>query len=282
MNLTECLEYFSHRFLFAMEKKDDSRNFSLDDINEPDSEISSDEVFCFWCQDYDEERIQIYYDTEQITQKYLTSEINDENLKLILNYLAMHEYGHTYMSQKADEIRIFTDEENESIDTILYIDYCSIENPFREFFADYIGSNIDNTPPLPFINNNLQWIRQNLLFHKDAMLPMTNFQNGNTKRELRFYYYLKNMERFFIFNSWNLLEQEYNNTSNSEMIRFFKIIFELFERLAETHSIFRNTRKNLIRLVHLLDQYTYDNLIKSNLLEESLESSLEDFVISFD
>ena len=274
MNLPECLDYFSHRFLYAMEKKDDSRNFSSVDINDSDLEISSVENFCFWCQYHDEERIQIYYNTEQITQKYLSSEITDENLKLIFNYLAKHEYGHTYMSQTADEIRIFTDEENESIDNILYFDYRSVESTFREFFADYIGSTIDNTLPWPLINKNLQYISQNLSFHIYAMLPMTNFQNSNTKRDLKFYYYLKNMGMLYIFNSWNLLEQEFNNTDYSEMIKFFKIIFDLFKRLSETHSLFRNTRYDLIRLVYQLDQYKYDNLIKNNILDEYIESSL--------
>lgn len=109
------------------------------------------------------------------------------------------------------------------------------------------------------------------------MLPMTNFQNNGTKRVLRFYYYLKNMQRIFVFNSWNLLEQEYHNTDNSEIIKFFKIIFELFERLSKTHFTFRNTRNNLIRLVHLLDQYSYDNLLKYNHLDENIESNLRVF-----
>ena len=105
MNLTECLEYFSNRFRFAMDKKEDSRSFLLDNINDPALEISSNEKFCFWCQHHDENRIQIYYDTEQITQEYLSSDFNDENLKLIFNYLAMHEYGHTYISKTAAIIR---------------------------------------------------------------------------------------------------------------------------------------------------------------------------------
>lgn len=105
-----------------MEYKNDARSFILQNINDPSTIVSSREIFCFWCKEHDENRILIYYNPDQITSEYLSSYFSDKDLQSIFNYLAMHEYGHTYMSERDDEVRIFTDEENELINTILYFD----------------------------------------------------------------------------------------------------------------------------------------------------------------
>lgn len=100
MNLAECLNYFDIRFRGAMQYKEDTRQFILQDINDPFSEIDINETFGFWCKEHDENQILIYYDPGQIALEYLSSGNSDKDLQLIFNYLATHEYGHTFISDR--------------------------------------------------------------------------------------------------------------------------------------------------------------------------------------
>lgn len=269
---------------------------------------------------WDESSIEFYLNEDDNNEYFMHLKDHPKDfifLKPIIEYIARHEYGHTFLTKNIYKLkpkgereilhrlgyRNFKDVPKEIqfkvYEEIKETPYCicvqELANAdlgiillqFKEFHANYsVLENINDVIPKEVLRwkyNQLSPIIKNL--HSNKELIIENIKNRENyrvfKRNEYFYLIFKILaltSEIYVFGEWDQLIPLFQEQNMKNFLYFIHIINESFKIIADSNNNFDSMIENICDLGHIIELLNFEQLIYKNQFPEEIQKNLRRFM----
>jgi len=268
---------------------------------------------------WDESNIEFYLDENDDNEYFRHLNEYPEDyiyLKSKLQYIARHEYGHTFLTsniynQKPKEEReilkevgcnnlkeVPEDKKKEIFkkikDTAFYkrveelkkADLVVLLKEFKEFHANYtVLTRIDNEIPKEILRSNydrLELIIKNLHPRKEEIIKnIKSHQNYLVFKRSEYFYLLFDMisltYEIYVFGEWNNLIPLFQEHKMIYTLYFIHSINEIFKIIADNNNNFDSMIENIMEMGRIIELIDFEQLVFNNQFPDKIREKLKDY-----
>ncbi|HEC40413.1 hypothetical protein LCGC14_0697920 [marine sediment metagenome] len=269
---------------------------------------------------WDESNIEFYINENDNNEYFMHLEKYPADfiqLQLIVEYIARHEYGHTFLTEniynqkpkgereilhrigfrgfknvpKDMQKKIFEEIKETSfylcLQELVNVDLGVILKEFKEFHANYsVLEKIDGKVPKAVLRwnyNHLANIIKNLHSNKERILEnIKNRENYRMFRRNEFSYLLFDIlgitYEIYVFSEWDQLIPLFKGQNMLNFLYFMHMINEIFKNIAVNNKDFDSMIENICDLGHLIETVNFEQLIYTNYLSDKIKEKLKLFI----
>ena len=266
---------------------------------------------------WDELNIEFYLNEDDNNEYFQHLKRRPEDfasLKLIMEYIARHEYGHTFLTGSIYNLKPKGEREilhrlgyknfkdvpedmrhevfekikktpfYECLQELSNVDLGVILKEFTEFHANYsVLDKIDDKTPKEVLRwnyNHLEAIIKNLLTNKEEIIQnIKNRENFQLfKRNEHFYLVfeiLSNTFEIFVFGEWDQLIPLFNDQNMINFLYFIHLINENFKRIADINNNFDTMIESICNLGRIIELVNFEKLIYKNFFPNKMQEELK-------
>ncbi len=279
MNINNFLSIFKKYFQFFMKIHSDKRAFDLlpyDSKGYFSNFVKPDDRYTFSCL-YDLIRIEIYYKEENIIESYISNKkfpLNDKISSEIAQYLATHEYGHTFFCDSIYTSKILLEHQLQLKNDYNFLFLVQL---FNEFTADWHAKRMIVRLPEMLITMFLEKFKTIL-----GNFFITNITHTlpSTPRNLNFFDYYQweftELVRIYVFNQWDKVLPLFNLHFLTVFTPFIPLQLyckKLFQALQQLYNQFNREDlilRGLIKLGEKLSEITLWDLVSGQVNLETI------------
>ncbi len=268
---------------------------------------------------WDESNIEFYLNENDNNEHFLHLKEHPEDfiyLKSIIEYIARHEYGHTFLTgniynQKPkgerkilarvgctnfkdvpeDTQKKIIEEIKETpfyicIEELTNVDLVVLLKVFKEFHANYsVLEKIDNKVPKEVLKlkyNQLVPIIKNLHHKKEIIIEnIKNRENYRLfKRNEFFYLFVEILTitfEIYVFSEWDQLIPLFQEENMINFLYFIHMINEIFKNITDNNEDFDSMIENICDLGRLIELVNSEQLIYNNYFPDKIKEKLKQY-----
>lgn len=268
---------------------------------------------------WDESNIEFYLNENDNNEYFLHLKEQPEDflfLKSIIEYIARHEYGHTFLTENIYNLKPKGEREilhrvgyrnfkdvpedtqkkifEEIKETVFFkclqelanVDLGVLLGEFKEFHANYsvLEKIVDKVPKevLRWNYNHLADIIKNLHSNKEKIIEnIKNRENYKVFKKNEFFYLLFDILtitfEIYVFNEWDQLIPLFQGQNMINFLYFMQMINEIFKNITDNNEDFDSMVESICDLGHLLELVNSEQLIFNNYFSDKIRAKLKQY-----